>query len=123
MSEIPLSLNPQNNPDQNGGSNPNQAPEKPIMGWFAVAFGFLGIFTFGFIFVPLGLLCSILAFFFGQVVWGFIGLLLAIMGFITSPKLWFLIGMAAFYQWFDMNELLQPFFDLIGIEPPQGEDA
>lgn len=120
MSEIPLSLNPQNNPNQNGSSGPDQ---KPIMGWFAVAFGFLGIFTIGFIFVPLGLLCSVLALFFGQAVWGFIGLLLAIMGFVTSPKLWFLIGMAAFYQWFDMNEMLQPFFDLMGIDPSQGEDV
>ena len=120
MSEIPLSLNPQNNSGQNGNSNPEQ---KPVMGWFAVAFGFLGIFTIGTVFVPLGFICSILAFFFGQAVWGFIGLLLAVMGFITSPNLWLLIGMAALYQSFDMNELLQPFFDLMGIDPNPGEDV
>ena len=119
MSDIQLSLNP------NNGNNPNGIPEpedKPYMGWFAVAFGFLGIFTYGTIFVPLGLICSILAFFFGQALWGFLGLLLNIMGLITSPKLLLLIGLAAFAQWFDMDEFMRPFYDMIGVEPTQGED-
>lgn len=119
MSDMQLNLNPQNNPNTEGNQN---AENKPVMGWFAVAFGFLGIFTIGVVFVPLGLLCSILALFFGQIVWGFIGLLLAVMGFITSPQLWVVIGMAAFYQWFDLGEVLLPFFDLIGVEPPKGKD-
>ncbi len=114
-----LNLNPQNNSGSNGNSS---RPDSPVMGWFAVAFGFLGIFTIGIIFVPLGFICSILAILFGQIAWGFIGLLLAIMGLITSPNLLVLIGMAAFYQWFDVSDILMPFFDLIGVEPPQGED-
>jgi hypothetical protein len=110
MAQIPLSLDPNSNASGGGGARPEKTP---VMGYFAVGFGLLGIFTIGFIFVPLGLLCSVLALFMGQAVWGFIGLLLAIAGFITSPKLWVLVGMGAFYAFFDSSEFLQPFLDFI----------
>lgn len=109
MAQIPLSLDP-NSPSGGRRSNPGS---NPVMGWFAVGFGLLGIFTIGFVFVPLGLICSVLALFMGQAVWGFLGLLLAIAGFITSPKLWVIVGMGAFYAFFDSNEFLKPVFDLI----------
>ena len=108
MAQIPLSLDP--NSSSGGGARPEKTP---VMGYFAIGFGLLGIFTIGFIFVPLGLICSVLALFMGQAVWGFIGLMLAIAGFITSPKLWVLVGMGAFYAFFDSSEFLQPFFDFI----------
>ena len=119
MSEIQLSLNPDTNSNQNGAQGPEK---KPIMGWFAVAFGFLGIFTIGVIFVPLAFICSILALFFGQALWGFIGLLLAVMGLITSPQLLLLIGMAAFAHWFDWNDFIQPMMDMMGVDPSEGKD-
>ena len=114
MAQIPLSLDPNSNSNSNSGSGGGATPEKtPVMGYCAVGFGLLGIFTFGFIFVPLGLICSVLALFMGQAVWGFIGILLAIAGFITSPKLWVIVGMGAFYAFFDSNEFLKPIFDII----------
>jgi len=112
MAQIPLSLDP--NSGANPGSNPGggRAPRgNPVMGWCAVGFGLLGIFTIGFVFVPLGLICSLLALFMGQAAWGFIGILLAIAGFVTSPKLWIIVGMGWFYAWFDANEFLKPIID------------
>lgn len=120
MSEIPLSLNPQNNSDPN--RNFQKKPDQPVMGWFAVGFGLLGIFTIGPVFVPLGFICSVLALFFGQILWGFIGLLLAIMGLITSPILIAALSLLSVYQMLDLNEILKPFYDLIGVEPPPGRD-
>ena len=109
MAQIPLSLS-----NQDPQTEKPEAPQKsPVMGWFAVAFGLLGIFTIGFIFVPLGLICSVIALFTGQAMWGFIGLMLAVAGFITSPKLWLIVGMGAFYAMFDMPEFLQPFIDYL----------
>ncbi len=108
MEQIPLSLDP-------NSTDARQPEKKPVMGWFAVAFGFLGIFTFGFIFVPLGFLCSLIALFTGQAVWGFLGILLNIMGLITSPKLLFLIGAGAFAVWFDWNDFIEPVKQLIGM--------
>ncbi|NQW00851.1 MAG: hypothetical protein HQ483_14195 [Rhodospirillales bacterium] len=121
---IELSLKPQNRSTPNGNSEQNQEPEEtPVMGWFAVAFGILGIFTFGVIFVPLGLVCSVLAFLFGQVSWAISGLVLAVIGFVTSPHLWLIVGLAAAYQGLGLHEQLQPFFDMMGIEPPPGVDV
>ena len=126
MAQIPLSLN-ENSADSNGigpggtgsgdpgphGAGP-QAPQKsPVMGWFAVGFGFLGIFTIGFVFVPLGLICSLIALLTGQAIWGVIGLMLAVAGFLTSPKLWLIVGMSAFYATFDSNEYIKPFLDIL----------
>jgi len=107
MDQIPLSLDPNN--------ASGQAPEKkPVMGWFAVGSGLLGIFTIGFIFVPLAFIFSLIALFTGQAAWGFGGLLLAIMGLITSPELLLMLGMGAFAMWFDWNDLVQPILDMIG---------
>jgi hypothetical protein len=93
-----------------------QTPEKsPVMGWFGVIFGFLGIFTVGFIFAPLGLICSVIALFIGQASWGFIGLLLNIAGVLTSSVLMPLIGLATFAFWFDLNDYILPILQLIGL--------
>ncbi len=85
------------------------------MGWFAVGFGFLGIFTFGFVFAPLGILCSIIALFMGQISWGFIGLILNIAGVLTSAILMPLIGLATFVVWFDWNDYIEPIKQMIGL--------
>jgi hypothetical protein len=122
MSDMKLSLKQQNSKNQNNSEALNKKECAPLMGWLAVVFGFLGIFTFGFIFVPLGFLFSVLAFFRGQALGGFVGLLLAVMGLITSPKLLLLIGMAAFAHWFDWSEFVQPMYDMIGVDTSKGED-
>ena len=70
MAQIPLSLSNQDPQTE----KPEEPQKSPVMGWFAVAFGLLGIFTIGFIFVPLGLICSVIALFTGQAMWGFIGI-------------------------------------------------
>ncbi len=115
MAQIPLSLDPNSGSNPGTGSGGSQPGSKgsPVMGWCAIGFGLLGIFTFGFIFVPLCLICSLLALFMGQAVWGVVGLMLAVAGFITSPKLWLIVGMGAFYAWFDSNEFLKPLLDFI----------
>lgn len=129
MSKIPLSLNENAaGSDQSGAAadahfnaaaagqgaeaQPAQ-PKTPVMGWCAVGFGLLGIFTIGFVFVPLGLICSLIALFTGQAVWGVVGVMLAAAGFITSPKLWLIVGMGAFYAMFDIDAWLKPFMDFL----------
>lgn len=116
MERIPLSLNSErdgNGDRQGGGGNRGQAqPEKkPVMGWAAVAFGFLGVF-FSFVFVPIGLICSILALFMGQAIWGFFGLMIGAAGILTSPILLGLIGLGAFAFVVDWQSLIQPLLDL-----------
>jgi len=108
MEQIPLSLDPKT-------AGAQQPEKKPVMGWFAVAFGFLGIFTFGVIFVPLGFICSLIALFTGQAVWGFVGLLLNVMGLVTSPQLLLLLGAGAFAMWFDWNDFIEPVKQMIGM--------
>jgi len=108
MEQIPLSLDPNR-------QNTEHPEKKPVIGQFAVVFGFLGIFTFGFIFVPLGFICSLIALFSGQAMWGFLGLMLNVMGLITSPKLLFLLGMGAFAMWFDWNDFIEPMKQMIGM--------
>ncbi|NQU56593.1 MAG: hypothetical protein HQ513_05105, partial [Rhodospirillales bacterium] len=75
MTKTPLSLNPETEGDseQPESEAPGQ-PENPVVGWFAVGFGFLGIFINGPVFVPLTLICSVVALFMGQASWAFIGL-------------------------------------------------
>ena len=95
------------------------APTNPVMGYCAVSFGLLGIFTIGFVFMPVGLIFSIAAIFLRQSVWGLVGLILAVAGFITSPNLWLIIGMGAFYVMFGFDEIMKPVFEflrLIGIK-------
>ncbi len=127
MSKIPLSFNETDGRSENAGANgategapgaqtAQTAPagaKTPVMGWAAVGFGLLGIFTIGFVFVPLGLICSVVALFMGQVVWGVVGLMLAVAGFVTSPKLWLIIGMSAFWAMFDIDEWLKPLMDFL----------
>lgn len=113
MSKIPLSLNSgdaraQFNAAAAGAAQRQAvAPTTPVMGYCAVGFGLLGIFTIGFVFMPLGLIFSIAALFRGQSVWGLVGLMLAVAGFITSPKLWLIVGMGALYVMFDFDELMK----------------
>ncbi len=106
MAQIPLSLDPNNAADPSGRPKPET---NPIMGKFAVGFGLLGIFTIGMVFVPLALICSLIALFSGQATWGFVGLMLTVMGLLTSPHLLLLIGLGAFSMAIDWNDLFQPF--------------
>lgn len=92
---MPLSLEPA--PEQAG------KPEtKPVMGWLAVAFGVLGIFTKGYIFVPLAFVCSLVALVLGQGAWAFGGLLLSVVGLLTSPVLLVLLGLGAVAAYFGL---------------------
>lgn len=117
MTKIPLSLNPNPDPDPDRESEPDSDPDenpgtetypatplaperKPLMGWAAVGFGILGIFTNGTIFVPLGFLCSVVALFMGQAAWAFVGFLLAVAGLLTSPVLLALLGLGALAAYF-----------------------
>jgi hypothetical protein len=122
MIDIKLSLKPKCSAEHNKPENSKKLEKTSLMGLFAIAFGFMGIFTYGIIFVPLGFLFSVLALFWGQALWGVIGLLLAIIGLVTSPKLLLLIGIAAFAHWFDWNVFVHLMFDMIGIDPSDGQD-
>ncbi len=97
MSEIKLSL--QSSKDNAQGPDPqnnSQGPDAPtpVAGYLAVGLALLGIFTTGFIFVPLSFLASIIALFSGQVIWGIFGMLLTFAGLLTSPVLLALLGVA-----------------------------
>jgi len=107
MDKTPLSLNPEPDPEHESGpgseSGPVNSPgakqsagpeSQPVMGWCAVGFGVLGIFTSAAVFVPLALICSLAALFMGQAAWAFVGLLLSVAGFLTSPVLLALVGMS-----------------------------
>jgi hypothetical protein len=78
-----------------------QQPSRPgfTVGLFGCAFGILGIFTFGFIFAPLGLLCAIIGFslgLFGRSGAGegvsILAALLSIVAALKSPVLLLLLG-------------------------------
>ncbi len=110
MTKTPLSLNPETEDDTvppedemadkvNESQQQQGSPENPVVGWFAVGFGFLGIFINGPVFVPLTLICSVVALFMRQASWAFIGLLLTVVGFLTSPVLLGLVGLAWFSNW------------------------
>ena len=96
MSDIKLSLQ---SPEENGDSNgpqytPPESEPTPVAGYFAVGLGLLGIFTTGYIFVPLALLASVIALFSGQIIWGIFGILLTFAGLLTSPVLLTFLGLA-----------------------------
>ncbi len=96
MSEIKLSLqSPETNSGQSGPQN-NTPPDDPapVAGYLAVGLALLGIFTTGYIFVPLSFLASIIALFSGQVLWGIFGILLSFAGLLTSPVLLTFLGIA-----------------------------
>ena len=110
MFKIPLSLKPkppspeQLESDQPGPDHPasdqpatDQTGDQqgvPFMGAAAIALGILGIFTKGYIFVPLAFICSLVALFLGHVSWAFVGLLLPVAGLLTSPVLLAMIGIS-----------------------------
>ena len=73
---------------------------KPVMGWIAVGAGLLAIFFNGVVFVPIAIVCSIIALFMGQGMWAFLGLLTAFAGLLTSPVLLAILGLGALAAWF-----------------------
>lgn len=73
---------------------------KPVMGWIAVGAGILAIFFNGVVFVPIAIVCSIIALFMGQGMWAFLGFLTAFAGIMTSPVLLALLGLGAVLAWF-----------------------
>ncbi len=90
--------------------SPKTPADQPIIGYFAVGFGILGIFTHAVVFVPLAVICSIVALFKKQIIWGVMGLLLAFMGIITSPAFMMFLGLRMFliylnsvYDWMGMH--------------------
>lgn len=98
MSDIKLTLQaPEENEEQSGPQftpPPPSSGPTPVAGYLAVGLGLLGIFTTGYIFVPLALLASLIALFSSQVIWGIFGLLLTFAGLLTSPVLLAFLGMA-----------------------------
>ena len=74
----------------------------PWLGIFAIGFGIAGILTWGVVFVPLGFIFSVLALFFGQILFGIVGLILALIGFGTSPMLWAIVGLGWLMAMFGM---------------------
>jgi hypothetical protein len=69
--------------------------KKPVLGWLAVAAGLLGIFSKGYVFVPIAVVLSVAALIAGQGAWAFAGLLLSVVGLLTSPVLLALLGLGA----------------------------
>ena len=105
MKRTPLSLTPDSAEVDTGEPENVQAPDiddKPVLGWLAVGFGVLGIFTKGYIFVPLAFVCSVAALFVGQGAWAFGGLLLSVIGLLTSPVLLALLGLGALAAYFGL---------------------
>ena len=92
MSDIKLSLEQQPGNQPGSGNGPNAG--HPIAGYFAIGLGLLGIFSIGYVFVPLAFIASIVALFSGQIIWGVFGLLLSFAGLLTSPLLLAFLGMA-----------------------------
>lgn len=97
MASLPnLRLTPERDPNRTG----DPLEQLPLVGLFAVVFGFLGIFTIGYVFVPLAFICSVLAMFLGQGIWGLMGILLSVAGFFSSPMLLGLVGLTSLYLFY-----------------------
>jgi hypothetical protein len=94
MSDIKLSLQPSENNGQDNSTPPPPQDAAPIAGYFAIGLALAGIFTTGYIFVPLAFLASIIALFSGQIIWGIFGMLLSFAGLLTSPVLLTFLGIA-----------------------------
>ena len=96
MSEIKFSLQtPEDKPQwQQQNNTPPPEDDAPIAGYFAVGLALLGIFTTGYIFVPLSFVASVIALFSGQILWGVFGLMLSFAGLVTSPVLLTFLGIA-----------------------------
>ena len=102
MAKIPLSLKPDRQ-DLEQTDHDSPQPVRldglgriSVIGAAAIVFGILGIFTKGYIFVPLALICSLIALFMGQISLAFIGLLLSVAGLLTSPVLLAILGVGWF---------------------------
>lgn len=59
-----------------------------MLGILGTVFGILGIFTFGLIFVPLGLLCTLFSFFKGEILLGIVSLAVNVVAVFVSPTIW-----------------------------------
>jgi len=77
-----------------------RAESRPVMGWIAVGCAVMGIISWGIVFVPLGIVCSIIALFMGQGMWAFIGLALSVVGLLSSPLLLGVLGLGAIAAYF-----------------------
>ena len=91
------------NPDDDAGNSPRgevDAPGMPLVGIFAVVFGVLSIVSIAPLFVPLALICGVIAVLLGQVTWGLGGLGLAVIGVLTSPMILGTIGALGLAGWF-----------------------
>ncbi len=74
--------------------DPSGNRPSPVAGYFAIVFGLLGIFSIGYVFVPLAFIASLVALFSGQIIWGIFGLMLGLAGLLTSPFLLAFLGLA-----------------------------
>ena len=59
-----------------------------MFGILGSIFGVLSIFTFGLVFVPIGLLCTFFSFLKGEILLGIVSLAVNIMAIIVSPAVW-----------------------------------
>lgn len=66
-------------------------------GILSVIFGILGIYTLGFLFVPLAFIAALVALFKGQIGLGLLGMVLTIIAALTSPSLWAVFGLGALW--------------------------
>jgi len=112
MAKIPLSLGPDENPGAPQTPAAAPAPKTPLLGYFAVGFGVLGIIGPAIFFTPICLLFSLFALLRGQPLWAFAGLLLTVGGILGSPLLMGLIGFGTLYMTFDWHNLMQPVYDM-----------
>jgi hypothetical protein len=105
--QIPLSL--KGSEDGADGAPPGgPAPEpalkdQPVIGYLAVICGVFAIFTWGIVFVPMGLAFSVAALIAGQGAWGFAGLVLSVIGLMSSPTLLTLLGLGAVAAFFGLG--------------------
>ena len=72
-----------------------------MLGVFGIFFGLMGIFYFGLLFVPLGLLCTVLCFFNKQASLGLVSLAVNLVAIVVSPSIWLLV--LAIIAWFDID--------------------
>ncbi len=79
-----------------------------MLGVFGIFFGLMGIFFWGLVFVPLGLLCTVLCFFNKQASLGLVSLVINLVAIVVSPSIWLLV--LALIAWFgiDTSQLTAP---------------
>lgn len=108
MSKFHLSLDPDPSANGDGSRERTEPPETardkaPVLGWFAVGFGVLAVFSWSIIFVPLALICGIVALFVGQVFWGIGAIVLAVIAIVTSPIWLMTLGLGAMATFMHMG--------------------